>query len=159
MNLASHLRDAIYDCKLLLFTDSGFAGDTRTSKSTTGLNLALAGPRAFAPIAAASKGQMVVRHSITEAEVSAMEKRASGRRFPHHGHLGLYLAGVPPPPLVGGSIYRAGGDSQGSGSCNKKDKGAQSQQDEARRREDNEATIKAVLKGISTSMRRIENAS
>lgn len=73
LNLSSHVGDPIEQGKLLLFTDSDFAGDTRSSKSTTGLFLALVEPRAFAPIAATSKGQLAVSQSSTEAEIIAME--------------------------------------------------------------------------------------
>lgn len=73
LNLISHVGDSIDQCKLLLFMGSDFAGDTQSSKSTTGLCLALVGPRTFAPIEATSKGQSAVSHSSTEAEIIAME--------------------------------------------------------------------------------------
>lgn len=43
VSVVSHIGDPMHECRLLLFTDSGVAGDTRTSKSTTGLFLCWSG--------------------------------------------------------------------------------------------------------------------
>lgn len=63
VNVVSHIGDPMHECRLLLFTDSYFAGDTRSSKSTTGLRLVLVGPRTLAPIAVAPTGQTAASHS------------------------------------------------------------------------------------------------
>lgn len=56
----------------------------------------------------------------------------------------------------GGDSYgRAGGDSQGSNSCDKKDKGMQADKMKLTVCEENEATINIVLKGRATPMRSI----
>lgn len=55
LNLFCLSGNSIQVCRSLLFTDSDFAGNARTSKSTTGQFLALVGPFTFAPITTASK--------------------------------------------------------------------------------------------------------
>lgn len=57
-NLTSHIQE----CRALPFTDSDFAGSTRSSNSTALLRLALVGPRAVAPIAA-DNPQPAIAHS------------------------------------------------------------------------------------------------
>ena len=69
----SIIGNPIQNCKVLLFCDSDFAGDHLTSKSTTGIFMALVGPQTFAPLAAISKGQSSVSHSSTESEIIALE--------------------------------------------------------------------------------------
>ena len=41
--------DNFEDCQLLMFVDAGFAGETRDSKSTSGMFCALVGPKTFVP--------------------------------------------------------------------------------------------------------------
>ena len=65
--------DAPHACKLVCFSDSDFAGDTRTSKSTTGCVVAISGPNTFVPINVLCKRQQVVSHSSTEAEIVALD--------------------------------------------------------------------------------------
>ena len=69
----SVIGDNIKDCKLLAYTDADYAGEARTSKSTSGAIVALVGPNTFAPIAAYSKGQSVISHSSTESEIIALD--------------------------------------------------------------------------------------
>lgn len=72
INLLSHIGGPIQDCRLLLFTDSDFGGNSGAPKSTTGLS-ALAGPSTFSPIAATSDGQTGVGHRSAGADTTAME--------------------------------------------------------------------------------------
>lgn len=57
----------------------------------------------------------------------------------------------------GAGIYRAGGDSQGNNACNKKGSSQGMQNDKMKLTicENNDATIKIVLKGRAKSMRHI----
>ena len=71
--LVSVVGDPLSECRMLMFCDSDFAGDRRTSKSTSGLYLALVGPHTFAPIGAISKAQSAVSHSSTQSEIVALE--------------------------------------------------------------------------------------
>ena len=52
---------------IIMYTDASFADCTQTSKSTTGCDIAMAGPNTFAPINALCKNQTVVSHSSTES--------------------------------------------------------------------------------------------
>ena len=56
-----------------MYSDADWAGDNRTSKSTTGAFIALVGKNTFAPISALCKGQTVVSHSSTESEIVALD--------------------------------------------------------------------------------------
>jgi hypothetical protein len=50
-----------------LFADADFAGCTRTQRSTSGVHLALRGPRTCFPLSGQSKRQSCVSHSTPEA--------------------------------------------------------------------------------------------
>ena len=67
---------------MALYCDADFAGDRQTSKSTSGRVLALVGPKTFAPIAAASKGQSAVSHSSTESEMISLEEAVRTEGIP-----------------------------------------------------------------------------
>ena len=56
-----------------LFADADFAGDSKTSKSTSGLQLMLLGPNTYYPITGQSKKQGCQSHSTPEAEIVAAE--------------------------------------------------------------------------------------
>ena len=71
--LRTCVNDAPHACKLVCFSDSDFAGDTRTSKSTTGCVIAVVGPNSFVPLNVLCKRQQVVSHSSTEAEIVALD--------------------------------------------------------------------------------------
>ena len=71
--LISIVGDPIKECKLVVYSDADWAGDNRTSKSTTGALIALVGKNTFAPISALCKGQTVVSHSSTESEIVALD--------------------------------------------------------------------------------------
>lgn len=72
-NLVKHVGDHLLKCKVLLFTDSDIARHPCTSKSTTGLFMALVGPHTFAPFAATSNGHTTVSHNSTEEDIIDME--------------------------------------------------------------------------------------
>ena len=56
-----------------LFADADFAGDSKSSKSTSGIALVLLGSRTAFPLAGQSKKQTCVSHSTPEAEVVAAD--------------------------------------------------------------------------------------
>ena len=71
LHLKGHVGDSLDQLQLSLYSDADFAGDKSTSKSTTGIFLALTGPNTFFPLNGVSKKQTCVSHSIPEAEVVA----------------------------------------------------------------------------------------
>ena len=71
--LESFVGDHPHCCHVMLYTDADFAGDTQTSKSTSGCYVAIVGPNTFAPITAMCKKQTCVSHSSTESEIVAAE--------------------------------------------------------------------------------------
>ena len=71
--LESFVGDQPQHCHVCLYTDADFAGDTQTSKSTSGGYVAIVGPNTFAPITAMCKKQSCVSHSSTESEIVAAE--------------------------------------------------------------------------------------
>ena len=71
--------DSIDQLSLHLYTDADMAGDNR---STSGVYLAIEGPRTWFPIASISKRQTAVSHSTPEKEVVA-------------GTTGLRVVGLP----------------------------------------------------------------
>ena len=72
-SLESFVGDKPEDCHVVLFTDADFAGDVKSSKSTSGAYLCIAGPNTFAPVTAICKKQTCVSHSSTESEIVAAE--------------------------------------------------------------------------------------
>ena len=54
-----------------LYSDADFAGDRETLKSTSGVFLAILGPRSFYPVTAISQKQTAVSFSSVESEVVA----------------------------------------------------------------------------------------
>jgi hypothetical protein len=69
--LKGHIGDCAEDLSLSLYSDADFAGDKETSKSTTGIFLAVTGPNTFFPLNGVSKKQTCVSHSTPEAEIVA----------------------------------------------------------------------------------------
>lgn len=65
--------DSTSKCHLALFTDAGFAGDLKDSRSTSGAFLFLVGPNTFVPITWFCEKQGAVSHSSTEAEVISLD--------------------------------------------------------------------------------------
>ena len=59
------------DVPLLWFVDADYAGDKTNSWSTSGVFIAIVGPRTYVPIVAVSKKQTCTSHSTCEAEVVA----------------------------------------------------------------------------------------
>ena len=68
------------DLTVRLFSDADFAGDNKTSRSTSGVFLQLAGPNSAFPLAGQGKKQSCVSHSTPEAEIVAadLEVRSEG---------------------------------------------------------------------------------
>ena len=56
-----------------IFADADFAGDAKTSRSTSGVHLALLGPNTVFPLTGQPKKQGCVSHSTPEAEVVAAD--------------------------------------------------------------------------------------
>ena len=71
--LESFVGDTAKCCNVMLYSDADFAGDTQTSKSTSGCYIAIVGPNTFAPITAMCKKQTCVSHSSIESEIVAAE--------------------------------------------------------------------------------------
>ena len=71
--MESFVGDPPEDIVILAASDASFAGDLRTSRSTTGGFLAMFGPNTFAPITAICKKQTVVSHSTAESEIIALD--------------------------------------------------------------------------------------
>ena len=65
--------DSIDKVELVLYCDADLAGDRTDGKSTSGVFLALMGPRTFVPLAAVSKKQTSVSKSTPEAEIVAID--------------------------------------------------------------------------------------
>ena len=60
-------------CRLGLFQDSDFAGDLEDSKSTSGGTLCIFGSHTFVPISWKCKKQTSVSHSSTESEIISLD--------------------------------------------------------------------------------------
>ena len=60
-------------CRLGLFQDSDFAGDLEESKSTSGGTLCIVGSHTYVPISWMSKKQISVSHSSTESEIISLD--------------------------------------------------------------------------------------
>ena len=69
--MKGHVGDNPDKLSLSLYSDADFAGDKASSKSTTGIFLALTGPNTFFPLNGVSKRQACVSHSTPEAELVA----------------------------------------------------------------------------------------
>ena len=61
--------DSFDKLALSLYSDAGFAGDEGSSKSTTGICMALTGPNTSFPVKGVSMKQTCVSHSTPEAEI------------------------------------------------------------------------------------------
>eukprot|EP00959_Pyramimonas_sp_CCMP1952_P261481 5467123-Pyramimonas_sp.AAC.1 len=57
----------------MLSADASFADYITSSKSTTGVFAALAGPNTFSPVNAVCRKQTIVSHSSTESEIVALD--------------------------------------------------------------------------------------
>jgi hypothetical protein len=71
LRLKGHIGDPSDQLALSLYSDADFAGDKESSRSTTGIFLALTGPNTFFPLNGVSKKQTCVSHSTPEAEIVA----------------------------------------------------------------------------------------
>jgi hypothetical protein len=101
--MASYVGDEAKDCWLALFCDASFAGDLVGSKSTSGVFLALVGPRTFVPITWFCKKQGAVSHSSSEAEIISLDAGVRLEGIPCLLLWELVLevfddSGGPPPP-------------------------------------------------------------
>ena len=67
--------------RLTLYVDAGFAGDLRTSKSTSGAYLCLVGPQSFFPIISVCKKQGCVSHSSAEVESYLLNMLCAAKLF------------------------------------------------------------------------------
>eukprot|EP00972_Heterocapsa_arctica_P058659 8649221-Heterocapsa_arctica.AAC.1 len=71
LGFKGHIGDSPELLVLSLYSDADFAGDKDTSKSTSGIFIALTGPNSFYPLNATSRKQSCVSHSTPEAEIVA----------------------------------------------------------------------------------------
>ena len=67
---------------LALYVDSDFAGDTKDMKFTSGVFLALVGPRTFFPLNGLSTKQTAQSHSTPEAEIIAADDGLRKEGYP-----------------------------------------------------------------------------
>ena len=74
--------DAADQCHVLAYCDASFADDLQTSKSTSGLFIAIVGPNTFVPITSFAKRQTSVSHSTTESEMVALEEGLRSEALP-----------------------------------------------------------------------------
>ena len=159
--------DTAKQCRLGLFQDSDFAGDLEDSKSTSGGTLCVFGSHTFVPINWMCKKQTAVSHSSTESEIISLDT-------------GLRLDGLPalelwdPIVSVFGSVSQISDRSgQPDSDVHKRHKSqkkidvmedidsvpsyAQCARLEALLYvfEDNEAVIKMIIEGRSSTMRHV----
>ena len=159
-----HVGNTVKQCRLGLFQDSDFAGDLEDSKSTSGGTLCILGRHTFVPISWMCKKQTSVSHSSTEPEIISLDT-------------GLRLDGLPALELWDLIVSVFGNISHISDrtvkpvngknkSHNKIDamqdidsvpSNVQSARQEALLYvfEDNEAVIKMIMKGRSSTMRHV----
>ena len=69
LRLKGHIGDSFDKLALSCYSDADFAGDKESSKSTTGIFMALPGPNTFFPLSGVSKKQTCVSHNTPEAEM------------------------------------------------------------------------------------------
>ena len=80
--MVSYVGDSPKELFLQLYSDADFASDLRSSRSTSGTFLKIAGPNTSAPLAAQSKKQTAVSHSTPEAEIVAADQAVRGEGLP-----------------------------------------------------------------------------
>ena len=68
----AYVGDDFKDCSLALFADADYAGDKTDSISTSGVFIAIVGPRTYVPITGIAQKQTCSSHSTCESEVVAM---------------------------------------------------------------------------------------
>ena len=71
--LVGYVGDSPDKLEINLYADADFAGCQDTSKSTTGVFIAITGPNTFFPLNGVSKKQSCVSHSTPEAEIVAAD--------------------------------------------------------------------------------------
>ena len=71
--MVAYCADPVEELRVWLFADADFAGDVSTSRSTSGVFMAIVGPHTFIPLSALSKKQTCVSHSTPEAEIVAAD--------------------------------------------------------------------------------------
>ena len=67
--MISYIGNSKEDLEVRLYTDADFAGDSGSSKSTSGTFLCISGCHSSAPLSGQSKKQTAVSHSTPEAEI------------------------------------------------------------------------------------------
>jgi hypothetical protein len=80
--LSGTINDPPSELYLRLFADADFAGCEKSSRSTSGVFLALCGPNTFMPLSAISKKQGCVSHSTPEAELVAADLAVRAEGLP-----------------------------------------------------------------------------
>ena len=73
LRMTGWIGDDIRSVSPHVFADADFAGDSKLSRSTSGVHLCLLGPNSVFPISGQSKKQGCVSHSTPEAEVVAAD--------------------------------------------------------------------------------------
>ena len=161
-----HVGDIAKQCRLGLFQDSDFAGDLEDSKSTSGGTLCIFGSHTFVPISWMFKKQTSVSRSSTESEIISLD---TGLRL--DGLLALELWDLivsvfgnmtqtterPERPVIIDKSQRSQGKINVLNNIDCVPSNVQSSHQEALLYvfEDNEAVIKIIIKGRSTTMRHV----
>ena len=154
------------ECRLGLFQDSDFAGDLEDSKSTSGGTLCVFGSNTYVPLSWMCKKQTSVSHSSTESEIISLD---AGLRLDELLALELWdlivsvlgnmtQATERPGRLVIIDIsQRSQGKTNALNNIDCVPSNVQSSHQEALLYvfEDNEAVIKMIIKGRSTTMRHV----
>ena len=89
--LIGRVCDPAHLLKLLLFVDADFAGESDSSKSTSGGLLVLVGPNTWFPIAAVHRTQTATSRSSTESEVVSFAESFFSEAIPALDLLELVL--------------------------------------------------------------------
>ena len=165
-------------CRLGLFQDSDFAGDLEDSKSTSGGTWCILGSHTFVPISSMCKKQASVSHSSTESEIIFLDAGLRLDGIPALDLLDLVVA------VLHGNTYQSNKE-RGDPCTNPLEVRAAPHKLQTRRKshgmindldnvdsvpsnvqsvhqeallyvfEDNEAVIKMIIKGSSSTMRRV----
>ena len=82
MKMVSYVGDSKDKLEIKLYSDADFAGDSGSSKSTSGTFLCVSGPNSSAPLAGQSKKQSAVSHSTPEAEIISADHGVRSEGLP-----------------------------------------------------------------------------
>ena len=161
-----HVGNTAKQCRLGLFQDSDFAGDLEDSKSTSGGTLCIFGSHTFVPISWMCKKQTAVSHSSTESEIISLDAGLRLGRLPALELWDLIVSVFgsvtqtterPVRPVIIDKSQRSQGKINVLNNIDFVPSNVESSHQEALLYvfEDNEAVIKMIIKGKSSTMRHV----